>query len=89
MRFLRAVKGCTRLDKLRSADIRTELKIKESAVDKVQKYKTNWKPHINRISGERFPKLTQGYRFELETLEDLGNDGAMKLEQALSLDRKG
>ncbi|PSN46379.1 hypothetical protein C0J52_05731, partial [Blattella germanica] len=41
MRLLLAVKGCTRLDKLRSADIRTELKITESAVDKVQKYKTN------------------------------------------------
>ncbi|PSN58388.1 hypothetical protein C0J52_12974 [Blattella germanica] len=36
MRFLRAVKGCTRLDKIRSTDIRTELKITESAVDKVQ-----------------------------------------------------
>ncbi|PSN32209.1 hypothetical protein C0J52_24601 [Blattella germanica] len=62
MRFLHAVKGCTRLDKIRSADIRTELKITESAVDNVQKSKTNWKTHINRMSGERLPKLTQEYR---------------------------
>ncbi|PSN48274.1 hypothetical protein C0J52_03046 [Blattella germanica] len=62
MRFLHGVKGCTRLDKLRSADIRTELKITESAVDKVQKYKIKWKTHINRMSGERLPKLIQEYR---------------------------
>ncbi|PSN34078.1 hypothetical protein C0J52_25609 [Blattella germanica] len=49
MRFLRAVKGCTRLDKIRSADIRTELKITESAVDKVQKYKTKWKTHKKNV----------------------------------------
>ncbi|PSN41103.1 hypothetical protein C0J52_21828 [Blattella germanica] len=62
MRFLRAVTGCTRLDKIRSTDIRTELKITESAVDKVQKYKTNWKTYINRMSGERLLELTQEYR---------------------------
>ncbi|PSN48239.1 hypothetical protein C0J52_03038 [Blattella germanica] len=50
MRFLRAVKGCTRLDKLRNADIRTELKITESAVDKIQKYKTKWKTYKQNVS---------------------------------------
>ncbi|PSN56251.1 hypothetical protein C0J52_00415 [Blattella germanica] len=62
MSLLHAVKASTKLDKLQSADIKTEPKITESAVDKVQKYKKQWKTHINRMSGERLPKLTQEYR---------------------------
>ncbi|PSN40449.1 hypothetical protein C0J52_21601 [Blattella germanica] len=38
------------------------MKITEFAFDKVQKYKTDWKTHINRMSGERLPKVTQEYR---------------------------
>ncbi|PSN31392.1 hypothetical protein C0J52_27937, partial [Blattella germanica] len=49
---------CRKLDKIRSADIGTELKITESAVDKVQKCKTKWKTHIGKPNVRRTSSQT-------------------------------
>ena len=40
MRFLRAVKGCTRRDLVRNDHIRMELGITESLNEKISRYKT-------------------------------------------------
>jgi len=55
MRFVRSVKGYTRLDKIRSEVIRKELEI--SGIQDVRaKYKQNWINHLERTDSTRLPK---------------------------------
>ena len=55
MRFLRSVKGYTRLDKIRSEVIRKELEI--SGIQDVRsKHKQNWINHLERTDNTRLPK---------------------------------
>jgi hypothetical protein len=55
MCFLRSVKGCTRLDKIRSEIIRKELEI--SGIQAVStKHKQNWINHLERMDNTRLPK---------------------------------
>jgi hypothetical protein len=55
MRFVRSVIGYTRLDKIRSQDIRKELKI--SGIQDVRaKYKQNWINHLERMDNNRLPQ---------------------------------
>jgi uncharacterized Fe-S cluster-containing protein len=55
MRFLRSVKGYTRLDKIRSEVIRKELEI--SGIQDVRlKYKQNWINHLERMDNIRLQK---------------------------------
>jgi len=61
MRFLRSVTGYTRLDKIRSEDIRQELKI--SGIQDVRlKYKQNWINHLERMGNTRLPKYALTYK---------------------------
>jgi len=61
MRFLRSVTGYTRLDKIRSKDIRQELEI--SGVKHVRfKYKQNWISHLERMDNTRLPKYALTYK---------------------------
>src|SRR5215475_8786958 len=61
MRFLRSVKECTRLDKIRSEAIRKELKI--PGIHEVrQKYKQNWINHLERMDNTRLPKHALIYK---------------------------
>jgi len=61
MRFLRSVKGYTRLDKIRSKVIRKELKI--SGIQDVKfKYKQNWINHLERMDKTRLPKHALNYK---------------------------
>jgi len=60
-RFLRSVKGYTRLDKIRSEFIRQELEI--SGIQDVRsKYKQNWINHLERMDNTGLPKHTLNYR---------------------------
>lgn len=61
MRFLRKTKGCTRMDKIRNEEIRTELQI-FSINDKIDNYRNNWLQHINRMDNSRLPKALYTYR---------------------------
>lgn len=61
MKFLRSVKGCTRLDKLRNTQIRDELGV-QAVTDKLQEYKHRWKEHILRMPNERIPKQAMEYQ---------------------------
>jgi len=61
MRFLRSVKGYTRLDKIRSEVIRKELEL--SGIQDVRsKYKQNWINHLERMDNNRFPKHVLNYK---------------------------
>ena len=61
MRFLRSVKGYTRLDKIRSELIRKELNI-YGIQDVRSKYKQNWINHLERMDNTRLPKNALNYK---------------------------
>jgi len=61
MRFLRSVTGHTRLDKIRSQDIRQELEI--SRIQDVRlKYEQNWISYLERMDNTRLPKYALTYK---------------------------
>jgi len=61
MRFLRSVKGYTRLDKIRSEVIRKDLKI--SGIQDVRlKCKQKWINHLERMDNTRLPKHALNYK---------------------------
>lgn len=60
MKFLRRVKGCTRMDQIRNEDIREELQI-YSIKEKITNNKEQWKEHIERMAESRLPKRIQNY----------------------------
>jgi len=61
VRFLRSVKGYTRLDKIRGEVIRKELEI--SGIQDVRlKYKQNWINHLERTDNTRLPKHALNYK---------------------------
>ena len=61
MHFLRSVTGYTRLDKIRSEDIRQELGI--SGIQDVRlKYEQNWISHLERMDNTRLPKHALTYK---------------------------
>jgi hypothetical protein len=61
MRFLRSVKGYTRIDKIRSEVVRKELEI--SGIQDVRsKYKENWINHLERMDNTRLPKNALNYK---------------------------
>ena len=61
MRFLRSVRGYTRLDQIRSEVIRKELEI--SGIKDVRlKHKHNWISHLERMDNTRLPKHALNYK---------------------------
>ena len=61
MRFVRSIKGYTRLYKIRSEVISKELKI--SGIQDVRaKYKQNWINHLERMDNTRLPKYALKYK---------------------------
>jgi hypothetical protein len=61
MRFIRRVKGYTRLDKIRSEVIRKELDI--SGIQNVRsKYKQKWINHLERMDNTRLPRNALTYK---------------------------
>jgi hypothetical protein len=61
MRFLRSVKGYTRLEKLRNEVIRKELEI-SGIQDARSKHKQNWINHLERMDNNRLPKHALNYK---------------------------
>jgi hypothetical protein len=61
MRFLRSVKGYTRLDKIRNEVIRKELKI-SGMQDVISKHKQNWINHIERMDNTKLSKHALNYK---------------------------
>ncbi|KAK9877518.1 hypothetical protein WA026_018626 [Henosepilachna vigintioctopunctata] len=61
MRYLRSVKGCTLLDRIRNDDIRRELKI-FNLCDRIREYRNCWQDHVQRMTDARLPKAAFNYR---------------------------
>jgi hypothetical protein len=61
MRFLRSVKGYTRLDKIRNEIIGKELEI-SGIQDVKSKYKQNFINHLERMGNTRLPKRALSYK---------------------------
>ena len=61
MRFLRRVKGYTKLDKIRSEIIGKELEI-PGIQDVRTKYKQSWIIHLERMDNNRLPKHALKYK---------------------------
>jgi hypothetical protein len=61
MRFLRSVKGYTRLDKIRSEVLKKEIEI--SGIQDVRsKHKQNWINRLERTDNTRLPKRALNYK---------------------------
>jgi hypothetical protein len=61
MRFLRSVKGYTRLNEIGSEVIRKELEF-SGIKDVRSKHKQNWINHLERIDNTRLPKFALNYK---------------------------
>ncbi|KAJ4445095.1 hypothetical protein ANN_06894 [Periplaneta americana] len=61
MKFLRGVKGCTRLNRYRNDDIRNELNLLP-IIDKIKEYRIRWSNHLRRMDKERIPKQVLDYK---------------------------
>lgn len=61
MKFLRAVKGCTRRDHIRNDAIREELGV-TPVLTQIHNYKKRWAEHLQRMDNNRLPKLAWTYR---------------------------
>jgi hypothetical protein len=60
MKYLRTVKGCTRLE-IRNEDIRNELGISPLS-EKIIEYRNKWKVHLQRMEHTRIP--LQAYKYQ-------------------------
>ena len=63
MKFLRAIKGKTRRDRIRNEDIRRELNM-ESMKEKVEKMRLRWFGHVKRMGEDRLPRRMEEMRME-------------------------
>ena len=61
MRFLRAVKSCTRGDLIRNDNIRMKLGIAESLNEKISRYKMEWRLHVETMDPTRFARRALEY----------------------------
>jgi hypothetical protein len=61
MKYLRTVKGCTRLDQIRNEDIRNELGISPLS-EKIIEYRNKWKAHLRRMEHTRI--ALQAYKYQ-------------------------
>jgi hypothetical protein len=61
MKYLRTVKGCTRLDQIRNEDIRKELGISPLS-EKIIEYRNKWKAHLQTMEHTRIP--LQAYKYQ-------------------------
>jgi hypothetical protein len=61
MRYLRTVKGCTRLDQIRNEDIRNELGISPLS-EKIIEYRNKSKAHLQIMEHTRIPLQVYKYK---------------------------
>ena len=62
MRLFRAVKDCTRRDLIGNDYIRMGLRIAESLNEKIVRYKTEWRLHVQRMDTTGFSRTTDVYK---------------------------
>jgi hypothetical protein len=69
MKYLRTVKGCTRLDQIRNEDVRSEFRISPLS-EKIIEYRNKWKAHLQRMENTRIP--LQAYKYQPSGKRDIG-----------------
>jgi hypothetical protein len=69
MKYLRTVKGCSRLDQIRNEDIRNELGISPLSL-KIIEYMNNLKAHLQRMEHTRIP--LQAYKYQTSEKRYIG-----------------
>jgi hypothetical protein len=74
MKYLRTLKGCTRLDQMINEDIRNELGISPLG-EKITEYRNKWKVHLQRMKHTRIPLQAYINHPENETQVDQEEDG--------------
>jgi hypothetical protein len=68
MKYLRTVKGCTRLDQIRNEDTRNELGISPLS-EKITEYRNKCKTHLQRMEHTRIP--LQAYKYQASGKRDI------------------
>jgi hypothetical protein len=68
MKFLRAVKGCTRLDQIRNGDINISWAFSPLS-EKIIEYRNKWKAHMQRMEHTRIP--LQAYKYQPSGKRDI------------------
>jgi hypothetical protein len=61
MKFLRSVKGCTRMDHTRNEEIRTELEM-YAIQDKITEHRIRWSAHLQGMDNSRLHKQALLYK---------------------------
>jgi hypothetical protein len=69
MKYLRTLKGCTRLDQIRNEGVGNELGI-SSLSEKIIEYRIKWKAHLQRTEHTRIP--LQAYKYQLSRKRHIG-----------------
>jgi hypothetical protein len=69
MKYLRTLKGCTRLDQMRNEDMRNELGI-SSLSEIITEYRNKLKAHLQRKERTRIP--LQAYKYQPSGKRDIG-----------------
>jgi hypothetical protein len=69
MKYLRTVKGCTRLDQMRNKNIRNELDIYPLSEKNIE-YRNKWKARLQRMEHARIP--LQAYKYQPSGKRDIG-----------------
>jgi hypothetical protein len=69
MKYLRTVKGCTRLDQIRNEDIRNELGISPLSKQIIE-YRKKWETHLQRMEHTHIP--LQAYKYQPSGKTDIG-----------------
>jgi len=57
MNWLRKIRGVSRLQHIRNEDIRRQLGMRETMVERVKKRRLQWFGHVSRMNNERLPYL--------------------------------
>src|SRR5258706_4338116 len=57
MNCLRKIKGITRRDRIRNADVKAELKIDMDIVQRIQRKRLKYFGHVVRMKPDRFPNI--------------------------------
>jgi hypothetical protein len=68
MKYLRTVKGCTRLDQIRNEDIRDELGISPLS-EAIIEYRNKWKARLQRMEHTRIQ--LQAYKYQSSGKRDI------------------
>jgi hypothetical protein len=61
MKFLRSVKRCSEMDRIRNYNIRTELGVFILS-HKIEENRDKWEEHLRRMYGAAFPSKLNGER---------------------------